>query len=70
MKQFERITWQAETLLDGRQQVKWLEFGGKTIFLSFLHPNGVVTTQFILGNTQVISFGPLPRETNTVEFRK
>ena len=35
-KQFERITWQAETLLDGRQQVKWLEFGGKTIFLSYI----------------------------------
>ena len=31
---------------------------------SFLDPNSVVTIQFIFKNTQVISFGPLPRETN------
>ena len=31
---------------------------------SFLQTNGVVTIQFIFGNIQVISFGPLPRETN------
>ena len=46
-KQFERITWQAETLLDGCQQVKWLEFGREDYF-SFLQPNGVVAIQLIL----------------------
>ena len=31
-KQFERIRWQAETLLYGRQLVKWLEFRGRLFF--------------------------------------